>query len=221
MPGATEAVMKKGKVLILDAMGVIYTVGDDTNELLAPFVRRKNPEVPHGRIVELYMRASLGAITSETFWREVGLGAEYPYVETEYLFTRIHIDRDLYSIIPRLRRSCALAMLSNDVSEWSAILRRKYRLDEFFSGMFISGDLKTRKPGREIYERALRGLQCAPGDCIFVDDKRDNLLPARELGMKVVWFSRDGNDGDDAIDRVSSLLELPGVVERLCGGGAG
>jgi putative hydrolase of the HAD superfamily len=43
-----------------------------------------------------------------------------------------------------------------------------------------------RKPTPEIYELGARAIELEPGACVFVDDLKFNLAPARELGMATV-----------------------------------
>ena len=107
-------------------MGVIFEVGDDNNDLLVPFVQECR-EISRERINELYYEASLGLISPEQFWRGVGLGADYPDIETEYLDTRLTLDRGFKVAAARLAGRYALGLLSNDIAEWSAYLRRKIR----------------------------------------------------------------------------------------------
>lgn len=76
------------KWIVFDAMGVVFEVSDDTNDLLVPFVRERGGCESRERINELYRQASLGQMTSAQFWREISLGDEYPGIETEYLDTR-------------------------------------------------------------------------------------------------------------------------------------
>lgn len=42
------------------------------------------------------------------------------------------------------------------------------------------------KPDLQIYIEVLRRLELPSLACVFVDDRPENLTPARELGMKVV-----------------------------------
>jgi FMN phosphatase YigB (HAD superfamily) len=51
--------------------------------------------------------------------------------------------------------------------------------------------LGARKPGPEIYRRALDVTQRDPAECLFIDDREGNLESARQLGMHAIQF-RDG-----------------------------
>ena len=208
------------KHVLFDAMGVLFVVGDDVKDLLIPFIQAKNPAARPEEIAELYRLASLGKMSTRELWEKVGLGAFHPYIDIEYIYTQFRVNRQIYSIIPALRNRYTLSILSNDVSEWSAMLRRKYLFDEFFAHAFISGDIGVRKPSREIYTHALARLDCAPEDCVFIDDRRKNLEAARELGMKTVLFTgEDGSGGGEADGGpvAASMAELPSILERTFG----
>lgn len=51
-------------------MGVVFTVGDDTNDLLVPFIQERNKRISKENINEIYLRVRLGQITSCQFWQE-------------------------------------------------------------------------------------------------------------------------------------------------------
>jgi hypothetical protein len=61
------------QTVVLDAMGVIYSAGDDVKDLLCPFILEKGGIMDTERIKELYISASLGNITSSEFWKSAGI----------------------------------------------------------------------------------------------------------------------------------------------------
>jgi putative hydrolase of the HAD superfamily len=102
-------------------------------------------------------------------------------------------------------------MLSNDVSGWSAYLRRRLALDRLFTLVVISGDYGFRKPDRRLYQILLRSLSVAPHRCVFVDDQPRNLETAAQLGMHTVCCVRDDRDPpiyERAIASLNGLLTL-------------
>jgi HAD superfamily hydrolase (TIGR01549 family) len=200
--------------VVFDAMGVIFTVSDDTNDLLAPFIWERNPEISREAINEIYIRASLGQISSRRLWEEVGLGGEYPEVEPAYL-ARLTLDPGFVPVARRLAERFSLGLLSNDLSEWSACLRAKHFLD-FLSAVTISGDAGCRKPSPEIYERFLADSNARPQECIFIDDKLKNLAAAAALGMRTIRFARQPEESGFSPDgTIESFGQLEGVLVRL------
>jgi putative hydrolase of the HAD superfamily len=202
--------------IVFDAMGVVFTVSDDTNDLLVPFIWERNPGISREAINEIYIRASLGQIGSRRLWEEVGLGADYPDIEPEYL-ARLTLDPEFEPVARRLAERFSVGMLSNDLSEWSAYLRAKHSLD-FFATATISGDAGCRKPSPEIYERFLAGSGAQAGDCVFIDDKRKNLAAAAALGMKTILFARTPERvGFEPNATIDSFTELEQALDRMSG----
>lgn len=79
----------------------------------------------------------------------------------------------------------------------SAVLSNSFPLDPYdpyapydlhadFDAVVLSADCRMRKPDLPIYELTLQLLDVPAHECVFVDDKAENLAPARDLGMTVV-----------------------------------
>src|SRR5271157_1173749 len=126
------------KVLVLDAMGVIYPVGDDVRDLLYPFVLEKRGVSDFAVIENYYKLASLGKISAQEFWKDVGL---YPQLENEYL-QRFKLTPGLLDFLKKAEsRGIEIWCLSNDLAEWSQKLRKRFGLEQYFRGFVISGDV--------------------------------------------------------------------------------
>lgn len=196
--------------VLFDAMGVLFVEGDDTNNLLIPFILRKRPDLSSAVLAELYTQASLGKISSEEFWRRAEL-PNYPGIEEEYLDGCLRFDEKAKHVLPLLAGRHRLSILSNDVGEWGRRLREKFSLERYFAHSFISGDLGFRKPSVEIYRHALDVLGTPPEQCVFIDDRRKNLLPAHEIGMRTILFSRTPQENPEkfpVVDNWNALLEM-------------
>jgi FMN phosphatase YigB (HAD superfamily) len=204
------------KWIILDVMGVIFEVGDDTNDLLIPYIKKLNNNITSNQVNELYINASLGRLTAKSFWQELGFGNLYPKIETNYLDRYLKLDKEFSGIAIELQEHFNLALLSNDISEWSLYLRQKYNLNRFFREIVISGDVGFRKPSDDIYKILLDRLGCNSNDCIFIDDRYKNLLPAMKLGMKVIKFTRENITVEEYKGfNIKSFIELPNVLQKL------
>jgi FMN phosphatase YigB (HAD superfamily) len=193
------------RVLLLDAMGVIYRVGDDVADLLIPFIRENGGLDDVLQIEEAYIDASLGNIKASEFWRRVNVPSEF---EDRYL-RRLELSNgvsDLLDVAGKHFRE--VACLSNDVSEWSRKLRIRFGLDRHISRWYISGDLGCRKPSPEIYRHMLDHLKVAPADILFVDDRPKNLHAAAELGIQTVYFDPENIGNSGGHRSVASLSKL-------------
>jgi HAD superfamily hydrolase (TIGR01509 family) len=179
------------KWVILDAMGVIYHNGDDVGELLIPFLRSEGCKMPVSEIERLYLMYSLGESETENFWAACGLKGDEDFFNSKYL-TMHTVNPGAISFIRRMRSlGLNVCCLSNDLSRWSRILRRRHCLEELVTPWIISGEVGFRKPAIEIYTLALSRLAAVSSECLFIDDRLKNLDVAASLGIQTVFFGCD------------------------------
>jgi len=202
--------------IVFDAMGVIFEESDDIVNLLVPFLHQRGFALDAESVHAAYRRASLGEISPREFWNILGLGAEYPAIENEYLDTCLRLDPHFLKTARWLSGRFSLALLSNDIAEWSAHLRRKHGLDELFQKTVISSEVGIRKPDAGIYRILLDRLQAEGKDCLLIDDRLENLQPAGALGITTVWLAK--NNQPPALDipqPIRNLLELPKRIDNI------
>ncbi|MFA5258271.1 MAG: HAD-IA family hydrolase [Opitutales bacterium] len=190
--------------VVLDAMGVIYSARDDVTDILIPFLRERGCDLPDDMIVRDYKSASLGRMSSDDFWTACGM--ENPEgLDCELTFMH-SLNPGLLQMLPKLRdNGVRLACLSNDVSEWSRLLRRRYGLERWVEKWVISGDAGRRKPDPAIYEKLLRATNAPPECCLFVDDRQKNIDAAARLGFQTLLFNESGKDAQAQFDKVLEL----------------
>ena len=196
----------------LDAMGVIYQPGDDVRQLLIPYLRAHACPLDDVEIRALYVECTLGRFSSAELWRRTGVEG----VCSDEDHCRSHrLNEGVIDVAREMAgRGARIACLSNDVSEWSRILRRRFGLEEVVSEWVISGDVGVRKPSAEIYRILLGRLGCAADEVVFVDDSEPNLDAAAVEGMRTVLFAerRRGSLGHPSASSPAELHML------LCSG---
>jgi HAD superfamily hydrolase (TIGR01509 family) len=172
-------------LIVLDAMGVIYSVNDDVRDLLCPFISEKGGCRNIEKVWELYISASLGRLSSPEFWNAVQVD---PALEDEYL-ERHTLTDGLLDFLKEIKRPAyEIWCLSNDVSEWSKKLRIRFELDNYITGFVISGDVGFRKPDPLIFRQFILQSHREPSDAILVDDSQKNLDSAAAFGFETVLF---------------------------------
>lgn len=149
-------------------------------------------------------RADKGVITEQEFYDEVrqncglNLGQKDFINAFNQVFTPIE---PVHELIRKLKGRYKLGLLSN-ASEW--IFESEIRtLDIFplFDAVTISYELKCLKPEAEIFHDMLDKLGRTPQECIFIDDRPENIEAADELGMKGIVFE-DENKLNSELNRV-------------------
>ena len=79
------------------------------------------------------------------------------------------------------------------LSNWSAesfpVARKAHSFFDSFKGIVISGEEKVCKPDPKIYAILLERYKLLPGQCVFIDDRQENLNTAKEMGITTVLFT--------------------------------
>jgi putative hydrolase of the HAD superfamily len=82
-----------------------------------------------------------------------------------------------------------MATLNNESEELNAFRLKLFGLAPIFAAFLSSCWLGVAKPSRRIYELALALSQAEAPFSVFIDDREQNLGPARALGMHVLRFT--------------------------------
>ena len=64
-----------------------------------------------------------------------------------------------------------------------------YNFLHWFDGRVVSGEEKTRKPHKEIYDIILNRFNLLPEETIFIDDNLRNIKAAEDFGIKSIHFT--------------------------------
>ncbi|MEJ7812710.1 MAG: HAD family hydrolase [Gemmatimonadaceae bacterium] len=97
-----------------------------------------------------------------------------------------------------------LFTLNNEAEELNAHRIATFGLRGIFDAFLSSCWLGIRKPSPVIFTRALGIAQAAPAGVLFVDDREQNLGPARRMGFETHLFR--GAEGLEAALRAHELL---------------
>ena len=106
---------------------------------------------------------------------------------TEMLKGPIQETVDVFRELKDLNKYQILA-LTNWSAETFPIALDRYDFLHWFDGRVVSGEEKTRKPFREIYQTLIDRFGVDPSTAVYTDDNARNLIPAKELGMYTIHF---------------------------------
>lgn len=118
----------------------------------------------------------------------------------------------LFEEVPKIinllfQKKFKLAILSN---AWPSRLLEIQRtgIDKYFPAILISSIIGVRKPDPEAYKIAMKKIGESAEEILFLDNKEDYLLPAQELGMKVVFVDRIDWNPNSQFPRIKDLSEI-------------
>lgn len=139
----------------------------------------------HPELTRLHADLEMGAIEEAAFDAALAerLGVA-PAGLAGRMFAALRADEEMLDLVRGLRgRGIRTGLISNS---WGTGMYDRAMLDDLFDALVISGEEGIRKPDPAIYVLGAERIGLAPAECVFVDDLRFNLEPARELGMATV-----------------------------------
>ena len=78
--------------------------------------------------------------------------------------------------------------LTNWSNETFPIAKKHFEFLQWFQGIVVSGDEKTRKPFEDIYKITLKRFSIKPEQAIFIDDNLRNIEVANKLNIHGIHF---------------------------------
>lgn len=119
---------------------------------------------------------------------------------------------DVLPVLSILRGSVQILLGSNtDNDVLQAVMRRNgLQADK----VYTSEDLHCYKPNKKFFQHILNDNHLHPDEVLFVgDNPRDDVLGPKQLGIRTVLISRNGNNGQHGQDHtIGSLSELIGII---------
>ena len=105
-------------------------------------------------------------------------------------------NEDAIELIRSLRGKYKLYLLSNNNPISLKLLgeemaKKGLPIDETFEKKFCSFQLKTQKPGKEFFRKAIEGIGLDPSEMLLIDDSTANLQSAGELGIQTLQYFQD------------------------------
>lgn len=116
---------------------------------------------------------------------------------------RLRLQQPVLELAAKLRsQGIKTAILSNMIAPLAWTVKQRGQLKDFEPVVF-SCDIGTRKPAPESYQNVIKKLGVKPGECLFVDNRADNIAGAEAVGMHVVM----DHDTAQTVEDIQLLLK--------------
>ena len=180
--------------VFFDIGGVLGTNGWDREQRLRAIDRfALDPEF-EARHEELSGDWEIGRLTLAEYLESAVFFTPRSFTPDEFIafmFAQSEPYADPIAVARRVaaRGDAVLMTLNNESDELNQHRIKAFGLRDIFSVFFSSCWLGVRKPSRTIFDRALKIAQVPAGDVLFVDDREQNLVPARALGFETHHYT--------------------------------
>lgn len=121
----------------------------------------------------------------EGFFRD---GRAVPPGLREFMASHYRWLEGMRELVAELDRSGFALHVHSNYPDWYREIEASLRLSEHLSWTFVSCHTGLRKPDPRCYEHAARELGVSEGECLFIDDRRENCVAARSTGMDAIHF---------------------------------
>ena len=157
-----------------------------------------------------FNQAMLGQITEAELFEKIS--QHFGLLETgEGLDTRIGElflpIGEVWEYVKQLKDRYRLAILSDLGSGWIKRHEREFEFAKYFEQLFYSSRLGIKKPDPQLFQHVLEAMRVTADECVFIDDKIENVNAARGLGMWGIVYQNPGQLKRDLEQSGVSLTE--------------
>jgi putative hydrolase of the HAD superfamily len=191
------------KTIIFDLGGVLLHL--DWDKVCSPLARLSGQpydavmkEVQNGPILEASM---LGRLTPQEFHRSLcnKIKVDLPFDRFIDIWNGLlSADEDMAALVAELGAEHSLVLASNTNATHFAFSTENFGVMQAFERNFLSYEMGLLKPDPAYFHHVLYGLWASPANCIFIDDRPDNVRAARNLGINGLVF--------ESVDKLKSDL---------------
>lgn len=183
------------KVIAFDFGGVLGPDADDWKHTFNEISKLTD-------LTELYLQKNfnkhwpelkVGTETMKQFWIEVSKKSPKqvnPKILRNKYNNAIWVDKKLLTIIEKLNKKYKIVMIANDSDDIYLVKIHKFKLNKRFDRLYCSSQLKLSKPNPGIFQLALNDLDINPEELLLIDNQKNNLEAAREMGIKTILFTK-------------------------------
>jgi putative hydrolase of the HAD superfamily len=138
----------------------------------------------------------LGRTTHAAIWPDLcaRLGRDVPFDALLAAFDATPMNAAMLALAARLRARCAVGIVTDNKRDRVERLVARHRLDALFAPIVVSADCGSSKAHAAIFELALRRLDVAPAQAVFIDNTPRNLVAPEALGLRTLHFDDTRND---------------------------
>ena len=102
-------------------------------------------------------------------------------------------------LIHKLKKDGYRIYLLSNISRYFAENSDKIEIFKEFDGLVFSGSIGLVKPNRDIFEYILEKYSLNPNETLFIDDNKQNVDTAEDLGIKSLLFTGNNREAMEFI----------------------
>lgn len=117
----------------------------------------------------------------------------------------LEINNEMLNFIEKMRNEGYKTYILSNAPHDIPIFLKEKNLEKYFDGKIISAEELLVKPNPEIYKLLLERFSLKPEECIFFDDKKENIDTA--IKCKLNGYVYDYNNHNQFLEYISKILK--------------
>jgi len=144
-----------------------------------------------------YDEMKKGLIKPEIYWNwlfnVLGIDSLNKEKYIKHLLSGYKINQKAVNLIGELhKQNIKTAICSNNYKDNIEALNKKFNIRKYFDVMVFSYEVKVMKPDKKIYLELIKRLDCKPNEVVIIDDKKDFVNSANNLGIQAFFYEGFG-----------------------------
>lgn len=203
--------------LIFDFGGVLYDISHSKTIKAFYALSSENSifrtmDKSHYSNIQFLLDYEMGLIDNNTFRNKLREMLNSQASDTEldnaWNATLLGLYADTINIISSLASQYDIYLLSNTNSiHFEYFSKECNELFSYFKKLYLSYELKMRKPNKEIFKFVMDDLNKEPQSIVFIDDLIENINSAQSCGMNVFHINNE-KKLSDFLHTVSTYTQL-------------
>lgn len=197
------------KAILFDFDGVLTT--DKTGSLTTTRYLSARTGIELSRVQSVFRRfngdLTLGKTTHEQIWGEIcrALGQEIGFDLLREAFESTPLNKRMFDLARTLRSRHRVGIVTDNKKDRIDVLKKMHDLPSLFDPIVVSAEVGSGKDDPRIFQKALDRLGVQPGECVFIDNDRDNLVAPGALGIHTVFFDDEKQDFDALLAELAKM----------------
>jgi len=132
-----------------------------------------------------------GKISSQYFYEKIiiFLKVKLNYEDFFSIWNKIFFDKyEINEFIQNIYQKYDIYLLSNTNEEHFNYCLKQFPILKNFKKHFLSYEIGCRKPDKRIFLYMIDELNVLPNEILFIDDIEENIISAKEIGIKTIHF---------------------------------
>ncbi len=184
------------KTIVFDLGGVLFSEGKSVAIKNLTEKHNYNKDVVLNLLMSpKSLKLRRGLLSDSEFWgwgqSILPEGYDANLIKEEW-YNSYLLDEELFNLIKRIKKSekYKLVIFSGNIESRVEFLDQKYDFRKYFDTEVYSFDYHLNKPNKKFVEDMLNAVNSEPGEIVYIDDARECILPAQELGINTIIYSR-------------------------------